>query len=330
MPPDESNYFYLVLALRGDGTPYLSFVPSENATAAPISLKPALAEKAPAAAPAPIAPTVPKGIEALIAQARDDSIVLTYRGGQDLRLVAYRGTAPIEHASDLLDADLVSTFVDKGGSFADYPVPGIDYWYAILAEDDVKAGRIDLEKGRNATAAAARVALTTRNAAIAEVSPASRTPPLPAFFLDAVTGTPTPESPVEAPERRTISPEAEKAVASVLALSPPIKRPLPAMRLLSEELTAPSGGEDYALSLIVTEKLVPGDWKGAADQLRKYLSLNRGERAASRAHFYLGQALAYAGASREAFFEFLSARALHPTETEPWIDYVLASLRQKG
>ena len=115
VPPDEANYFYLVLALRGDGTPYLSFVPSENATAAPISIKPALAERAPAAAPAPIALPVPKGVEALAAQARDDSIVLTYKGGQDRSLVVYRGTAPLEHASDLLDADLVSTFVDKGG-----------------------------------------------------------------------------------------------------------------------------------------------------------------------------------------------------------------------
>ena len=176
------------------------------------------------------------------------------------------------------------------------------------------------------------VAMTTRNAAIAEVSPASRTPPLPAFLLDAVTGTPTPESPVEAPERRAISPEAEKAGGERSHLVAPHKAPPPghapplrrALCALGGRRLRPSRSSSPRSSCRAIGKARP-------DQLRRYLSLNRGEeKAASRAHFYLGQALAYAGASREAFFEFLSARALHPTETEPWIDYVLASLRQKG
>ncbi len=335
LPPDESEYYYLVLALGADGSPFPAFVPASNETAAPISLKPALAA---APAPAPLtpapAPEIPlpsrPRVEALSAQPRGDSIVLSYKGGEGERLVAYRGTSPIARASDLLDAVLVATFLDKGGSFVDFPVPGIEYWYALLVEDELKAGRIELVAGRNATAQAARLALTSRNAAIAEVSPSSRTPPLPAFLLDAATGIPVPESPVEAPQRRAVSPDTEKAVSGLLALAPQIKRPLPPLRLLAEELSPPSGGEDYALSLIVTEKLVPGDWAGAAEQLRKYLSLNRGEGAAARARFYLGEALAYAGASREAFFEFLTARDRYPTESAPWIEYVLAELRQRG
>jgi TolA-binding protein len=92
-------------------------------------------------------------------------------------------------------------------------------------------------------------------------------------------------------------------------------------------LSSPSGGEDYALSIIVNDRLAAKDWEGAADQLRKYLSLNRGPKAAARAHFYLGQALSYSGDYRDAFFEFLSARELYSTDSKAWIEYVLSRLK---
>jgi TolA-binding protein len=82
------------------------------------------------------------------------------------------------------------------------------------------------------------------------------------------------------------------------------------------------------LSLIVSSRLVNRDWAGAADQLRKYLSLNRTQKAISRARFYLGQALANMGLYKDAFFEFLSARPSYTIETKPWIEYLLTALRR--
>lgn len=330
VPPDSSDYYYLVLALAAGGNPYEVFMSAGNATAAPTSIKPASLRPAQSGtSPKTVAPAVSAGpVEELSAQSRGESIVLNYKGAQGRSLVLYRGTAPIGRASDLLNATLVATFQDKEGSFVDFPVPGIEYWYALLVENDLKAGRIDLIKGKNATAEGASIEMTKQSGAIAETSPVSRTPPLPAFLLDAATGVAVPSNPAEIPSRRTISPDTEKALAGLLALAPPIKRPQPQLKLLSEELAAPSGGEDYSLSLIVKQKLVPGKWREAEEQLRKYLSLNRSEKAVSRARFYLGQALAFSGSYREAFFEFLSARALHPTESAPWIEYVLAALRK--
>lgn len=331
LPPDDAPYYYFVFALADDGSPYEAFVPGNNATASPISLKPAAGLVAEAPKPKEEAPLVvapAPTIENLAATPRGDGIVLSFKAEAGKRLVLYRGTAPIAGASDLLDASLVATFVDKDGIFIDYPVPGIEYWYAILVEDDLKSGRIELTKGRNTTTEAARIAVTERNEKMAVSSPTSRTPPLPVFLLDEATGTALPSAPVEAPARQEISSETEKALGgSILAIAVPIERPLPSLHLLSEELSAPSGGEDYALSLIVTEKLIKRDWAEAIDQLHKYLSLNRSTDASARARFYLGQALAYSGAYRDSFFEFLSARARYPKESAPWIDYVLASLR---
>jgi len=309
--------------------------PSAKAQAAPAapveSSKPApLASEAKIPAAAPIAEATPRSsgpIESLSAQARDDSIVITYAGGAGKRLILYRGLGPIERSSDLLDASLVATFSDKDGKFIDYPVPGIDYWYAILTENDLKAGKIELVKGKNSSIAAVGVALTRRNAAVAEISPTSRSQPLPAFLLDAATGFAVPASAGSPATPAVLAPDSEKAVAAILAKAPPIKSPLPSLTILPEERGSPSGGEDYALSLIVSQKLARGDWAASTDQLRKYLSLNRSEKAAARAHFYLGEALAFAGAYRDGFFEFLSARAYYPIECAPWIAYVLAALR---
>lgn len=303
-------------------------VPPAVAAPAKPAAKPTAAASAPVVQPAAQASPAPSGgIQSITAQAKADSIVVSYAGGAGLRLVLYRGSAPILQSTDLLDASVVATFVDKEGSFVDYPVPGINYWYAILLEDELRAGRIELAKGRNATIASARVALTKSNEALAESSPNARTVPLPSFLLDAATGVPVPAAPSELPARKSLSTESEKALVGILALAPPVKRPLPSLKVLSEELAPPSGGEDYALSLIVTQKLIRGDWASSVDQLRKYLSLNRSEKATVRARFYLGQALAFSGEYRDAFFEFLSARSQYPRESSPWIEYVLAALR---
>jgi TolA-binding protein len=157
-----------------------------------------------------------------------------------------------------------------------------------------------------------------------ETPPASRTPPLPYFLMEDGSAAQSPDQGLPPP--RPISPETAKAIEVILAKAPQVKPAMPAASTLPEELAAPAGGEDYALSIIVSGKIAQKDWAGAIDQLRKYLSLNRGPKASARAHFYLGEALAFSGSGRDSFFEFLSARDFYPLQTKPWIDYVLSTL----
>jgi hypothetical protein len=307
---------------------------------AAVATKTQTSPAAPSAAAVPLKPATPASatqtaamtVDSLVAKTRGDSIIMTYKTVPGTRLVLYRGTSPLRGASDLLDATLVAAFKDKDGAFADYPVPGVAYWYALVGEDDLKQGRISLVAGRSATAAA--VGLESKAGPVAaseivEVLPTSRTPPLPVFLLEGGIGEngyslPQDDSP---PPPRAISAEAEKAVASLLSMVPTAAPKRPNLAILSEELSAPTGGEDYSLSIIVTDKLGTKDWKAAAEQLRNYLSLNRSSAAIARARFYLGQALAFSGSYREAFFEFLLAREKFPSETKSWIDYILFQMR---
>ncbi|HET7839819.1 MAG TPA: hypothetical protein VFL04_08660 [Rectinemataceae bacterium] len=328
-PPDDSAYYYLILALAEDGSPYRIFIPARNETLSPIAIEKTAVSPAAPPAPAP-APAPSLAVDGIDAQVHGDAIIVSYRpSNAGMRLVLYRGTAPMTTGRDLLEASLVAAFDDKEGSFADYPVPGVDYWYAVLAEDELKAGRVELAAGHNSTSKATRIAAALSQGDFIEPSP-TRTPPLPSILLEKSAGTGSSALPRggDAPQLGSLSPEAEKSVAALMRLAPPVREVLPRVRILKEEQSSPTGGEDYALSLIVREKLGRQDWSGAADQLRKYLSLNRSPAAAARAHFYLGEALAESGSYREAFFELISARAGLMVETKPWIDYILAILRQ--
>jgi hypothetical protein len=322
---DAKQYYYAVLSLADDGTPYQVFIPARNTTAT--SLAAAVLVSPPPALAATSGTALPF-VSALTAKVSGDAIIVSYKASPKSRLVLYRGSSQIAQTGDLLDATLVAAFSDKDGSFADYPVPGVDYYYAILGEEDLKAGKITITVGDNSLRQSVQVKAAAISTGFAETPPASRTPPLPYFLLEneAAGGAAAPLDD-GLPPARSVAPETVKAISAILSKAPEPKPARPEAILLAEEKAAPAGGEDYALSLIVSSKIAAKDWTGATDQLRKYLSLNRGVSARARAHFYLGEALTFSGASRDAFFEFLSARDFYPTETKPWIEYVLSSLR---
>lgn len=335
-PPTTSPYYYLVLALDEKGLAYPSFVPKQNLTLAPVSVEAARPLPQPALA-APAAEGQAAGAEApvsgLAASARSDSVLLSYKPKKaGMRLVLYRGSSAFDGAPSLLDAVLVSSFEDSGGSFVDYPVAGLDYWYALLDETELESGKVVLKAGENATLEPVRLAARPGPAGIAAAPFASRVPPLPSLYFDEKVLADS--SPIEAsqrlPERRELDPETAKAMALLLEGTKDERPSQPSTRVLREELAAMgtasaagSGGEGYALAAIVKGELAKGDWAKASTALKQYLSLNRSKEATTRARFYLGEALAKDGAYKEALFEFLETREAYPAETGPWLDYLL-------
>ena len=108
-------------------------------------------------APPPPPGELPHGISSLRAVPDGDRIVITFHQSPGTSAaVLYRSIHPIRRTADLLGAVIVQPGVSS--PFTDHPVPGIPYYYAVILEDDLIRGTVEIVLGYNATFAAAEVA----------------------------------------------------------------------------------------------------------------------------------------------------------------------------
>lgn len=330
-PPDDAPYYYFVLG-RSDLGVYEVFIPLRNASLAPISAEVASArpqESAPgvSSATASQAPGSPP-VSGVSARVDGDAVRIGFVADASLgRLVLYRGTAPFRDAQALLSASIAAVLPAGSSDYVDYPIPGIEYYYALVPERELLGGRLGVEPGRNASERPVLIPAGLYRVGLPSSTSYARSAPLPFLVL---TRRVTDADPLIredlAPQARPVSAATEKAIASLVAsagLAPSYSRP--AITIFPEDLrTGPSS--DFSLYTISAGSLARGNYEQAARELNLYLSLPRSPAATARARFYRGQALAMTGAWREAFFELLRAEDSHYLAVQPWLDYVLYKL----
>ena len=317
---DGKGYFYAVMGRTQEGGVYEVFIPLKNVSIAPVAYVP------PAAA-VPAAPKTPEPPPVIRAESVSGGIRIAWNPVREgRRVVLYRSPSPIRSLSDLLTASWVASSAESADGLTDYPVPGIGYYYALVDDEGLRSGIPELVSGRNVTTESVSVPPGLYRVGLPEIPYASRSLPLP--FLSLTRGV---ESGAQAlpvalpiPPPASLKPETEKSIAHMLRGAKERPVSLPELTILSEDLdTSSAGGEEYTLRTIVRDRLVKRDWSRASDELARYLSLNRGPAAAARARYYRGEALAFSGQYREAFFEFLLAQDRHYQEANIWIDWLL-------
>lgn len=325
VPPDDKGYYYFILAKAPGGGVYEVFIPLRNVTLAPVAtaIRSSIDLK-----PVPDFGT----ISGIIARNDEDSIMVSFDAyGVPGRFVLYRGTSPIRDAVTLLDATVAAVIAPGSPPFRDYPVPGIDYYYAVIQEQALFGGSIQINPGRNATTSPATVPAGSYRVGLPVLSPASRSIPLPYLVLTRGLQDARPVSLEEqAPAARKLSAETEKAIASLQeAVGVSVKTSRPPLTIFPEDLQAPGGGEEYTLRLVIGDFLAKGLYAQAAERFTLFLSLPRSTMNAAKARFYRGQALAMTGAFREAFFDMLQAQDTFYTESSAWVNYILYEIRQR-
>lgn len=326
-PPDDRPYYYFVLG-RSESGVYEVFIPLRNASLAPIRAEAAASRPATASsgAAAPQPSALP--VSGVTARVEGDAVRIGYVADSSLgRLVLYRGTVPFRDAQALLSATIAAVLPAGSSDYVDYPIPGIEYYYALVPERELLGGRLGVEPGRNATQRPVLIPAGLYRVGLPSSTSYARSAPLPFLVL---TRRVTDADPLIredlAPQARPVSAATEKAIASLVAsagLAPSYSRP--AITIFPEDLkTSPSS--DFSLYTISAGSLARGSYEQAARELNLYLSLPRSPAATARARFYRGQALAMTGAWREAFFELLRAEDSHYLAVQPWLDYVLYKL----
>jgi TolA-binding protein len=143
--PAAGSYYYAVLL--DDGKLSLLFVPFRNKTSSPVQVASAAPERGEAAR-----------ITGLAAEVSGDAVRLGFQSSRgDRELLLFRSLQPMRSGEDLTSTPLP---LEAGRrDFEDFPIPGLDYYYALVDAGLFKLGKPELVLGQNSTLQPVRVPL---------------------------------------------------------------------------------------------------------------------------------------------------------------------------
>lgn len=240
--------------------------------------------------------------------------------------VVYRNIVPMMRLSDLLTAEVVQ-LPGAVSPFIDIVQNGVPCYYAVVYDEDLRAGTAYIAPGYNSTI---YPAMTIQNAMVMDNSASS-------FRQNAAgTGALSSASPVYPAQGAgaRLSLEAAAALSgtsfsgarSDKTGGAPEERAFSEPKVFSEDLQQTQAGtEDANLQNIVHTFILWRRWDEAAAALRQFLLTNTGA-AAGRARFYLGESFYFSGAADKALTEFLAVQARFPEESPLWIQACLSKL----
>lgn len=318
-PPDTQKYYYCILGVDESAKLHDYFIAYRNKTTRGYSAESLYTARELAA-----------DISRISAEKIDDSIKISFKADKpDRELIIYRSTTPLIKSSDILDATALTTFTSGKDYYLDYPVPGINYYYAIYDSELLALGDIQLETGKNSLKNSVSIPITvTRTGVTSTIT--TRPKPLPMLDISSTisSGDKIASGLNGGPEFTALSREALQAAQQI---APETPRESPAMfpHILDEDRLDYTSGEEYTLSNMITSTIQTAKWGQAIEQFNKFLSIPHSPAIEARAHFYLGQAYYFTGEYRKAFVEFLYARKLYHTESSKWLNAVFYYLREQ-
>ena len=316
-PLEEGSYYYAVLAAEPDGRTYPIFIPFRNKTLRPVEVTRLESEEDLAAS-----------VYDIEAQPQDTAIVVVFNPSRTGRTLAvYRSTDPFTDLQSVTDATLLDELDSSSRRYADYPVPGVSYYYGVFDKALIERGTLEIQQNENVLSQPVQIALATQPAVNIEIPRATkRRAPLP--ILQLASGIQSGERlavpDVPAGGARPVSATTRAAINRLLSRAPEPAPFAPDPVILPQERSADGEGVAVTLSRIVTGEFADGEYLRAADQLKSLLDLPVSDETEQRIRFYLGQSLYFDGRREPAFMEFLVASdgPLY-AETRPWIEGIL-------
>jgi TolA-binding protein len=345
-PPDDTPYYYAVLIEDSSGTAQNLFVPFRNKTSRAVRIS----------VPPPVKDAAARitGIQATVS---DDSVQIVFQTSNPNReLLLFRGNSAMTSTENLLEA-FTPLQLDAGTTrYVDYPIPGVESYYAVVDTEMFKLGKQVLVAGENTTDQGVMVPLEVPRVALrpipeakaeggpeaaAEQPPAEKPTAQPAAFppasstqpgqqaiAQALAATPLPYlqlaeeggSVFSIPRRREdLDPETQAAIARILDSTAPLQAGQTAVVILPEDKDEPATGESAGLYKILQEHLLAGDYTGAETKLQGFLNLRRSAYTEARVRFYLAQAYYFQELYEEALLEFVLAQGQLYAPVQPWL-----------
>ena len=328
-PPDEQPYYYAVLIEDSAGTIQKLFIPFRNKTSQGVHISVLAPVESEAA-----------GITGIRAAVSEDSVQVDFRTSSSEReLLLFRSNSPMTTTEDLIEAFAPLQLEAGITHFTDFPIPGVETYYAVVDTEMFKLGKQVLVPGESSTVEAvvvplevSRVALPAAPAAEQRSGQAGRTSgegaaqsilaatPLPYLQPTEVTGSGAP------PRKTDLDLRTQAAISRLLASTPRLQAGQRTVVILPEDKDEPSAGESKGLHNILQEVLVPGDYTGAESKLLGFLNLRRSPYTEARVRFYLAQAYYFQGLYEEALLEFILAQDQLYAPVQPWLESCFRNL----
>lgn len=317
-PLEAGDYYYAILASDADGRLFPILVPFRNKTIRSVTVAQLETEEDLAASVYDIA-----------AQVQDDAVVVRFDASRTGRtLTVYRSTSPFESIDQIADATFIDEFDSSTRRFIDYPVPGVDYYYAIFDKALIERGTARIDPNENVLGMPIRLGLPAIDAVAIDIPRQTKRPaPLPILQIasgirDNGTLARGATSSIRSP--LTFGDEAERVVTAFIADAPAPRTFSPEPVILPEQRAVTGEGASRTLAQIVTTYFAEARYADATSLLRNLLDLPLSDPMDQLVRFYLGQALYFDGQTEAAFMELLIAAEgeLYAT-VRPWIDGIL-------
>lgn len=316
------QFYYLVLAKNNAGEVQKFFILYRNKTSDGTRVERLITEEELA--------TVISDLHAAVQD--ETSIVITFKSSKPERnLILFRSTSPIKKLSDLINAATVSSFLGVMDRVQDYPVPGVEYYYALVDAELFKLGKVVLSAGESTTTYSVEIPFTGQQYELTE-EVAGRSLPLPLFVLGSEIESGTSLSAIftPPPKKQELSTDTTFAVTRLENFLGITKPEPPEPVILEIDTVEAFTGEEFTLQSILKGPFREREWEEVEDLMKRFLSINHSDLVEARAHFYLGQALYFQGKYKHSFMEFLLAENKYYVDVQPFRDTLYRELRLSG
>lgn len=327
-PPEDKPYFYAVLIEEADATIQQLFIPFRNKSSEGVRIS--------------VAPPVESSsakITDIRAVVTDDSVRVDFEtSNPEAELLLFRSSYPMANTEDLLEAFAPIQLEAGTMSFIDYPIPGVESYYAVVDTEMFKLGKQVLVAGENTSAHGVVIPLeVSRVGLLPEAGIGPETGSGPEAGMEATSAaqagseleaTPLPYlqlaetagSSFSLLERRAdLDPQTREAISRILSSTAPVEAPQKSVVILPEDKDEPMAGESTGLYNTLQDYLLAGDYARAETKLLGFLNLRRSAYTEARVRFYLAQAYYFQGLYEEALLEFVLAQGQLYAPVQPWL-----------
>ncbi|WP_028973660.1 tetratricopeptide repeat protein [Spirochaeta cellobiosiphila] len=305
------TYYYAVLGVTTDEEIINTFIPYRNTTVLPFEVTEADLMRA------------ALSNITMSASTQNDRIILKVKNVPDgVNILYFRSSTIIATKEDLQKAYQIQPNKLGSQQYADVPIPGIQYYYAVIDDNSFQTDQYELELGRNSTRTPVKLGIKEQK--ISTNNQEMRSLPLPQINLyeSIDSDTKLNDSRWSLPEWKDLSEESKANVRRYMALYDGLEEDRLELKHLKKY--GHNVYEDNVnLMTIINGPISNGDFTQSKDLLKAYLTLNLNDMEKASGHYYLGISYLFLGDSKNALLNFLITKDYFKEESTYYIEYIM-------